>query len=38
VLVRPDVLRAARGPAWLDLATPNPVLLPDAARAGAARP
>jgi GT2 family glycosyltransferase len=38
VLVRPDLLRAPRGPAWLDLATPNPVLRPDAARAGAARP
>ncbi|WP_299925705.1 glycosyltransferase family 2 protein [uncultured Nocardioides sp.] len=38
VLVRPDLLRAPRGPAWLDLATPNPVLRPDAAHAAAARP
>ena len=38
VLVRPDLLRAPRGPAWLDLATPNPVLRPGAVRAEAARP
>ena len=33
MLVRPQVLRAPRGPAWLDLVTPNPVLRPGAARA-----
>ena len=38
VLVRPELLRAPRGPAWLDLATPNPVLRPGAVRAEAARP
>ena len=38
VLVRPAVLRAPRGPAWLDLATPNPVLRAGAARAEPARP
>lgn len=38
VLVRPDLLRAPRGPAWLDRATPNPVLRPGAVRAEAARP
>ena len=38
VLLRPDLLRAPRGPAWLDRATPNPVLRPGAVRAEAARP
>jgi N-acetylglucosaminyl-diphospho-decaprenol L-rhamnosyltransferase len=38
VLVRPDLLRAPRGPEWLDLATPNPVLSAGAVRAEAARP
>jgi GT2 family glycosyltransferase len=38
VLLRPDLLRAARGPAWLDRATPNPVLRPGAARPAPARP